>query len=323
MIEVEIYAAGLNYKDVVVSMGSVPGDESQLGYEAAGVVKDVSPSVSNFALGDRVAVWGKGCFANRIRTVPARTHRIPDHLSFEDAATLPVVYVTSLHALFDQGSLTRGKSVLIHSAAGGVGIASIQLAQYVGAQVFVTVGSLEKRQFLHTAFGLSDDQIFNSRNTDFADQVLAATQGRGVDVVLNSLTGDMLDESFRLLADGGTMVEIGKKDILERNNLSMTPFDRNISFRAVDLSAERAPDSLVERSLARLFELFDGGHIKPINPIHRFSWTEIPSAVRFLRPGTHIGKVVLSDGAGAKVQVPVSSTVCSLGLVHLVTEIAC
>jgi len=310
-LEVEIYAAGLNYKDVVVSMGYVPGDESQLGFEAAGVVKHVSPGVTDYAPGDRVMVWNKGCFANRVRTVPARVHRIPDTLSFEDAATLPVVYVTSLHALFDIGNLSGGKSVLIHSAAGGVGIAAVQLAQYVGAKVFTTVSSPEKRQFLQDTFGLSDDQIFNSRNTDFAEQILAATNGRGVDVVLNSLTGDMLEESFRILADGGIMVEIGKKDILDRNKLTMTPFDRNISFRAVDLSAERAPDALIQRSLAKLFELLEGGHIKPINPVHRFSWTEIPTAVRFLRPGTHIGKVVLSDGADAKIQVPVSS-LCSI-----------
>ncbi|KAF5844025.1 hypothetical protein GGP41_009349 [Bipolaris sorokiniana] len=304
-MEVEIYAAGLNYKDVVVSMGHVPGDESQLGFEAAGVVKQVSSSVANYAPGDRVMVWNKGCFANRVRTVPARVHRIPDSLSFEDAATLPVVYVTSLHALFDMSNLSAGKTVLIHSAAGGVGIAAVQLAQYVGARVFTTVSSPEKRQFLQDTFDLSNDQIFNSRNTDFADQILTATNGRGVDVVLNSLTGDMLEESFRILADGGIMVEIGKKDILDRNKLTMTPFDRNISFRAVDLSAERAPDALIERSLAKLFKLLEGGHIKPINPVHRFSWTEIPRAVRFLRPGTHIGKVVLSDGPDAKVQVPI------------------
>lgn len=323
-IEVEIYAAGLNYKDVVVSMGYVPGDESQLGFEAAGVVRNVCPTVSGYAPGDRVVVWSKGCFANRIRTVPARVHRIPDELSFEDAATLPVVYVTSLHALFDQGNLSRGKSILIHSAAGGVGIAAIQLAQYVGAEVFATVSSPEKRQFLHATFGLSDAQIFNSRNTDFADQILAMTRGRGVDVVLNSLTGDMLDESFRILADGGIMVELGKKDILDRNKLNMAPFDRNISFRAVDLSAERTPDSLIERSLARLFELLHGEHIKPVGPIHRFSWADIPSAIRFLRPGSHIGKVVISDGNDTSIEVPVSPFGPSLpqDFVELMTDIA-
>jgi NADPH:quinone reductase-like Zn-dependent oxidoreductase len=114
-------------------------------------------------------------------------------------------------------------------------------------QTFVTVGTAEKKQFLQERFGIPDNRIFNSRNVDFADQIMAATNGQGVDIVLNSLTGDMLDESFRILADGGTMIEIGKKDILDRNSLSMEPFDRNISFRSVDMSHERAPDHLVAR----------------------------------------------------------------------------
>ncbi|KAF2841765.1 PKSKA1 [Patellaria atrata CBS 101060] len=305
LLEVKVCAAGLNYKDVVVSMGTVPGDESQLGHEAAGVVTQISPGISDFKVGDRVVVFGKGCFANLIRTTPSRAYRIPDNVSFEEAATLAVVYLTSIYSLFDQGNLSAGKTVLIHSAAGGVGIAAIQLAQYAGADVFVTVGTPEKRHFLQSTFGLSDNRVFGSRNTDFGDQILAVTNGRGVDVVLNSLTGDMLDESFRILADGGIMVEIGKKDILERNSLSMRPFDRNISFRAVDLSPERTPDALVARLMSKLFKLLIGGHIKPIKPMHCFSWAEVPSAFRFLRPGTHIGKVVLSDDPDIKIQVPI------------------
>ncbi|GIZ44216.1 hypothetical protein CKM354_000742000 [Cercospora kikuchii] len=304
-IEVEVVSAGLNYKDVVVGMGIVPGDETQMGHEAAGVVTQVADDVSNFSVGDRVVVFGKGCFANRLHTTPDRAHRIPDDMSFEEAATLAVVYLTSMHSLFDLGGLSAGKKVLIHSAAGGVGIAAVQLAQHAGAEVFVTVGSTEKRAYLKSTFGLQDKQIFNSRNTDFGKAIMTATGGRGVDIILNSLTGDMLDESFRVLADGGIMVEIGKKDIIERNNLTMMPFDRNISFRAVDLSPERAPDALVARHLSKLFELIKAGRVKPINPIHRFSWTDIPAAIRFLRPGNHIGKVVLSDGADAKIDVPV------------------
>ncbi|KAF3490687.1 Lovastatin diketide synthase LovF 17 [Arthroderma uncinatum] len=305
-LEVEVYAAGLNYKDVVVTMGIVPGDETALGHEAAGVVTRVASGVSDFVPGDRVVLFGKGCFANRMRTTPARVHRIPANMSFEEAATLSVVYLTSMHSLFDLANLSAGKRLLIHSAAGGVGIAAIQLAKYVGADVFTTVGTPEKREFLRSTFGLSDDRIFNSRNTDFAAEILAATGGAGVDVVLNSLTGDMLDESFRILADGGIMVEIGKKDILDRGNLCMAPFDRNISFRAVDLSPERAPDALVARHLSKLFELINDGHVAPINPIHRFSWSDIPSAIRFLRSGKHMGKIVLSDGgADAKIHAPI------------------
>ncbi|KAK4120691.1 PKSKA1 [Parathielavia appendiculata] len=306
MVEIEVHAAGLNYKDVVVTMGIVPGDETALGHEAAGIVRRVGEGVTEYAVGDRVVVFGKGCFANRVRTTPARIHRIPDNMTFEEAATMSVVYLTSIYSLFDQGNLSAGKRVLIHSAAGGVGIAAIQLARYAGAEVFATVGTPEKREFLRSTFGLPDDRIFNSRNTDFGGKILAATEGKGVDVVLNSLTGDMLDESFRILSDGGIMVEIGKRDILDGNNLAMAPFDRNISFRAVDLSPERASDELVARLFSKLFALLEGGHIKPINPIHRFSWAEIPAAIRFLRAGKHTGKIVLSDGGlDAKVEVPV------------------
>ncbi|THC92577.1 hypothetical protein EYZ11_007940 [Aspergillus tanneri] len=309
-LEIEVYAAGLNYKDVVVTMGIVPGDETAMGHEAAGIVTRVTPGVAaagfNFEVGQRVVVFGKASFANRVQTTPGRVHRIPDSMTFEEAATLSVVYLTSSHSLFDLANLTAGQRVLIHSAAGGVGIAAIQLAQYVGAEIFVTVGTAEKREFIKSTFGLSDTHIFNSRNTDFGSQIMSATNGAGVDVVLNSLTGDMLDESFRILADGGIMVEIGKKDILDRNHLPMAPFDRNISFRAVDLSPERAPDALVARLLRRIFALINGGHIQPIRPIHRFSWTDIPSAIRFLRAGKHIGKIVLSDGEHPdKIEVPV------------------
>ncbi|KAI1083471.1 PKSKA1 [Whalleya microplaca] len=308
-LEVEIYAAGLNYKDVVITMGIVPGDETALGHEAAGVITKVTPgvAVSGFDLhiGQRVVVFSKGAFANRVQVSPSRVHRIPDSMSFEEAATLSVAYLTSIHSLFDVANLTEGKRILIHSAAGGVGIAAVQLAQYAGAEVFATVSTDDKREFIKSTFGLSDHRIFYSRNTDFAGQILTATNGEGVDVVLNSLAGDMLNESFRILADGGIMVEIGKKDILDRNSLPMAPFDRNISFRGVDMSPERVPNVLVARLMSQIFKLIDGQYIKPISPIHRFSWTDLPSAMRFIRAGNHMGKIVLSDDPHTNIQVPV------------------
>ncbi|KAI3321634.1 PKSKA1 [Xylariaceae sp. AK1471] len=304
-VEVEVYAAGLNYKDVVVTMGIVPGDERMLGGEAAGIITKVSPSVKGLEVGQRVVVFSRGCFANRVHTTPGRVHKIPDQMSFEEAATLSAVYLTSIYSLFDLASIGPGKRVLIHSAAGGIGIAAIQLCRYAGADIFVTVGTPEKKRFLQETFGIQDDRVFNSRNVDFASQIMAITDSQGVDIVLNSLTGDMLDESFRILADGGTMVEIGKKDILDRNSLAMEPFDRNISFRSVDMSHERAPDHLVSRLMTKLFELIDGGHIKPINPIHQFSFNDAPSAIRLLRAGKHIGKIVLSNGVNTQIRVSV------------------
>ncbi|KAF4769894.1 hypothetical protein HAV15_011851 [Penicillium sp. str.  len=280
-VEVEIFAAGMNYKDVVVTMGIVPGNDHTLGGEGAGIITRVSPEITSFAVGQRVVVFDKG-----------------------NAFTMSAVYLTSIYSLFDLGNVVQGQRVLIHSAAGGVGIAAIQLCQYAGAEIFATVGTSEKREFLKSTFGLSDDRIFNSRNTDFANQIFDATNGQGVDIILNSLTGDLLDESWRILADGGTMIEIGKKDILDRNSLAMEPFDRNISFRAVDMSHERAPDHLVSRLMSRLFQMIETGYVKPIAPIHQFSFADIPSAIRFLRAGKHIGKIVISDGAEAVVKVP-------------------
>lgn len=297
-------------------MGTAPGDETALGYEAAGVVTKVAAQgVSGLSVGDRVVVFDKGCFANRIRTRPARVHRIPDSLTFEEAATIPTAYITAIHSLLDQATLSVGKSVLIHSAAGGVGIAAIQIAQSVGAEVYATVSTPEKREFIKSTFGLADDRIFYSRNTEFGDQVLSATNGRGVDVVLNSLTGDLLDESFRILADGGVVVELGKRDVLNWNSLPMAAFDRNSSFRVVDISSEKAADSLVASLMSELFKLIEHGSIKPIAPIHRFGWNDISAALHFLRPGTHIGKAVLTQESEVKVPVsPPTRATAALGI---------
>lgn len=248
-VEVEIYAAGLNFKDIAVTMGIVPENEYLLGLEGAGIVRRVGDSDDDqqYKVGDRVAVMKNGTFANRIQVPVQRVHRIPDSLSFEDAATIPVVYLTSIYSLFNLGGLRKGQSVLIHSAAGGIGLACIQLAQWIGAEIFVTVGTEEKRNLLHDTFGIPSERMFSSRNTKFASSILEATAGKGIDVIINSLTGELLDESWRICADGGTMVEIGKKDIVERNYLSMEPFDRNCSFRAVDFSYKQITHELIAR----------------------------------------------------------------------------
>lgn len=226
-------------------MGIVPENEHLLGLEGAGIVRRVGKGAEKFKVGDRVAVLRNGTFANRIQVPIERTHILPDSLSFEDASTIPLVYLTSIYSLFNTANLKRGQSVLIHSAAGGVGIACIQLAQYVGAEIYVTVSTEEKRKFLEESFGIKPERMFSSRSTDFASEIMQATNGAGIDVIINSLIGELLDESWRICADGGCMVEIGKKDIVDRNHLSMEPFDRNCSFRAVDFSHKQITDTLI------------------------------------------------------------------------------
>lgn len=247
-IEVDVKAAGLNFKDVAVTMGIVPENEYLLGLEGSGIVRRLGKGAERFRVGDRVAILKNGTFANRIQCPVERAHKIPSDMSFKDAASIPLVYLTSMYSLFDIGGLSKGKSVLIHSAAGGVGLSSIQLAQWIGAKIYVTVGTEDKRQFLHENFKIPYERMFSSRTTGFASKIMAATDGRGIDVIINSLTGELLDESWRICADGGNMVEIGKKDIVDRNFLSMEPFDRNCSFRAVDFSySKQIKDSLIAR----------------------------------------------------------------------------
>jgi NADPH:quinone reductase-like Zn-dependent oxidoreductase len=226
-------------------MGIVPENEHLLGLEGAGVVRRVASDVTTYRPGDRVVVFEKGTFANRIQVTTERTHKLPDHLSYTDAATITGVYLTSLYSLFNLASLQKGNSVLIHSAAGGIGISAIKLAKYKQAEIYVTVGTEDKRRFLESEFGIPRSRMFSSRSTAFAKEILAATGGRGVDVILNSLTGELLDETWRICADGGTMVEIGKRDILDRKQLAMEPFDRNCSYRALDFSHQQISDALI------------------------------------------------------------------------------
>ncbi|RFU28992.1 hypothetical protein B7463_g7334, partial [Scytalidium lignicola] len=304
-VEVEIYAAGLNFKDVAVTMGIVPENEHLLGLEGAGIIRRIGKGVDSYKPGDRVVTFEKGTFANRIQATTERTHLLPDSMSYEEASTLPSVYLTSVYALLNMAKLRKGQSILIHSAAGGIGFASIQLAQYVGAEIYVTVGTEEKRKYLAENFGIPPERMFSSRTTAFGSEIMKVTQGKGIDVIFNSLTGELLDESWRICADGGIMVEIGKKDIVDRNSLSMEPFDRNCSFMALDFSHKQISDTLIASLLDRVFNLIEQGHLTPIRPIKIFPFEEIPAAFAFMRSGRHLGKIVLSNGEGAVVKVPV------------------
>ncbi|KAI6350763.1 hypothetical protein MCOR25_010409 [Pyricularia grisea] len=294
-VEVEVHASGLNYKDVAVTMGLVPADEYRLGEEAAGVVVRVASDVTTFKPGQRVVVFNRASLANRVRASTERVHAIPDDMSFEDAATLCVVYITAMYALFDLGGLRSGMRVLIHSATGGMGNAAIQLCRSVGGvEIFATVGSDAKKNFLVEEMHIPANHIFSSRTPEFADQIRLMTDGAGVDLVLNSLTGPLLESSWHLVAPNGTFVEIGKKDMLARHALPMEPFTRNVSYRALDTSPRFFSDSTIKIIIADLFRLLEKGAVKPISPRQTFSYSRVADAFRLLRQGSHIGKLVVS-----------------------------
>ena len=244
-IEIEIAAAGLNFKDIAICSGLIPGNQRLLGFEGSGVVRRSKSNL--YRAGQRVMFTKPGSFANTIVAETELVHPIPDSMSFEEAATLGAVYPVALYSLFDLANTRKGQRVLIHSAAGGLGIACIQLCQYIGAEIYATVGNEEKRRFLIEEFGINPSRISNSRSTLFAEELMNATHGEGVDVIINSLTGDLLEASWACIRDGGTMVELGKKDMLEKNYLPMEPFTRNVSYRSFDISHKSVPNSLLSR----------------------------------------------------------------------------
>ncbi|KAF2970301.1 hypothetical protein GQX73_g3288 [Xylaria multiplex] len=295
-LEVELFASGLNFKDVAVTMGIVPEDHHLLGLEGAGTIRRIGKNLNApFHIGERVLVFQKGTFANRVVTTTERTIHIPDWLSFEEAATLPSVYLTSIHSLFNLSDIKSGHRVLIHSATGGLGLASIQICRSVGAEVYVTVGQDSKKQFLAETFGIPTDHILHSRNTEFESRIMELTEGHGVDIILNSLTGDLLDASWRCIAEGGTMVELGKKDLIDRSTLAMEPFLRNASYRCFDLSHKQVTDEAIAVLMKRMIDMITAGVVKPIWPIKLFPYSDIPSALRFMRSANHIGKIIISN----------------------------
>lgn len=232
---VETYAAGLNFKDVLGALGIIDLPVEGLGHEAAGIIRATGPDVKDIQVGDRVMLLGFGSFASHITTTERCCGRIPNNLSFDDAATMPTVYATAIYSLFDVGGLSKGQSILIHSACGGVGIAAIQLARMVGADIHVTVGNDDKVQYLVDTFQIPRTRIYNSRNDSFVEGVMRETEGVGVDLVLNSLSGELLHATWRCVAEFGKLVEIGKRDLMEGGKLDMDVFLANRSYLCVDL----------------------------------------------------------------------------------------
>ncbi|KAL8983680.1 MAG: hypothetical protein Q9205_002158 [Flavoplaca limonia] len=292
-VEVEIKASGLNFVDLMVSMGQIT--EPALGAECSGVVSRVGPGVTKFKPGDRVMTWLLGTFGSFIRTPEPMIQPIPEGMSFEVAASIPAVYVTVYHGLVDAGRLRKGETILIHSAAGGVGQAAIMLAQHIGAEIFVTVSSQVKKDLVMDKYGIAEDHIFNSRDLSFVDGVMRMTGGKGIDVVLNSLAGEALRQSWLCLAWFGRFIELGKRDIVGNTGLDMAPFMKNISFCSVNiLGILRNSVSMAARVFADTMDLLRSGAVKPVDPISVMPFSKIEEAFRLMQSGRHMGKIVLT-----------------------------
>ncbi|KAI1499235.1 hypothetical protein F5X99DRAFT_390720 [Biscogniauxia marginata] len=291
-VEIEAKAWGLNFRDVYVALGRL--DDGALGGDCAGIVTRVGPScTSGLQLGDRVCMLVPGCMRTYPRALESCVLKIPNSLSFEAAASITAPGVTAYYSLLDVARLRKGQKILIHSAAGSTGQMAIWIAKTKGAEIFATVGFDEKKQFLMDRFGISEDHIFYSRNTTFAQGIMRVTKGYGVDVVLNSLSGDALRASWECVAPYGRFVEIGKADIMANSSLPMACFAKNVSFSAVDLvHLIESDEELTAALLKSTVGLLRQGVEHP-SPLHIYPVSKIEQAFRYLQSGKNIGRIVI------------------------------
>ncbi|TDT97690.1 polyene macrolide polyketide synthase [Streptomyces sp. 846.5] len=286
-IRVSVRAAGVNFRDVLNALGMYPGGAKDFGLEGAGVVTEVGPGVVGLAVGDRVMGMFPGAYGPAAVADARMMVRIPAGWSFAQAASVPLVFLTAYYALVDLGDVRPGERVLVHAAAGGVGMAAVQLARHLGAEVFGTAS--EGKWEALRGLGLDDAHIASSRDLDFEGAFGAATDGGGADVVLDSLAGEFVDASLRLLPRGGRFLEMGKTDVRDADVVAQE--HPGVAYRAFDL-LEAGPERTGEM-LAALVELFESGVIVP-SPVAVWDVRQAPEAFRYLSQARNIGKVVLS-----------------------------
>ncbi|MFF9352725.1 SDR family NAD(P)-dependent oxidoreductase [Streptomyces sp. NPDC014734] len=286
-VRVAVRAAGVNFRDVLNALGMYPGDAGLMGSEGAGVVLETGPGVTDLAPGDRVMGMLPGGFGPLVVVDRRMIAPMPGGWTFAEAASVPIVFMTAYYALRDLADLRGGESLLVHAAAGGVGMAAVQLARHWGVDVFATA-SPGKWGTLRS-LGLADDRIASSRDLAFEEKFREASDGRGVDVVLDSLAREFVDASLRLLPRGGRFVEMGKTDVrLPEEVAAACP---GVTYQAFDLT--EAGLDRIQEMLRELLELFDRGALTT-PPITAWDVRQAPDAFRYLSQARHIGKVVLT-----------------------------
>jgi acyl transferase domain-containing protein/acyl carrier protein len=285
-IEIAVEAHGVNFRDVLNSLGMLPGMSRQLGGECAGRVARAGAK-SGYAPGNKVFAFAPGSFKKYVTVRATNASRIPAGLTAAQAAALPIAYLTALYGLDRLARLCAGESVLIHSAAGGLGLAAVNVAKARGAQVYATAGSDEKLDWLRS---LGVRHVFSSRTPAFADELMRVTGGRGIDVVLNSLTGQLAEKTLGVVSHGGRFLEVGKRETLSTADVQrMRP---DVCHFAYDLGLEAERDSsLVPLLMAEMLGMLQAGSLTPL-PVTEF--TEPREAFRFMAQARHTGKIVVT-----------------------------
>nr|WP_265416024.1 SDR family NAD(P)-dependent oxidoreductase [Orrella marina] len=310
-VEIAVKATGLNFRDVMYTLGLLSDEAvengfagASIGLEFAGVVSRVGDEVTDYKSGDEVVGFGPHGFTNFAITTSSALALLPQGMSFESAATVPSTFFTAYYALIHQARLQPGESVLIHGAAGGVGLAAIQIALWQGAKVYATAGSAAKQDLLRL---LGIEHIYSSRHLDFADEILRDTNGQGVDVVLNSLSGEAINRNLQVLKPFGRFLELGKRDFYENSRIGLRPFRNNVSYFGIDADQlmKVRPD-LTSQLFRQVMNLFEEGVLYPL-PYEAHEAAHALDAFRQMQQARHIGKIVVTYNDGVPVPVKVST----------------
>ncbi len=297
-IQIRPLATGLNFRDVMYAMGMLSDEAVEhgfagatLGMELSGVVERVGKQVKNFRVGDEVISFAPASFSTRVITATTATAHKPKSWSHAQAATIPTTFFTVYYSLYHLARLQPNERILIHGAAGGVGLAAIQYAESIGAEIFATAGTDEKRTFVKM---MGADHVMDSRSMNFADQIMEITDGQGVDVILNSLSGEAIWRNLAILRPFGRFLELGKRDFYENSKIGLRPFRNNISYYGIDADQLLIERTVLANSLFKdMMKLFDEGILKPL-PFRVFPASQIVDAFRYMQQSRQIGKVVVS-----------------------------
>ncbi|KAG4025199.1 hypothetical protein MFRU_064g00360 [Monilinia fructicola] len=292
-VEVDVKSFGLNMKDFATLQGTY--NSEILGLEGAGIVRSIGPGVSNVAVGDRVNWAGLGNFRNIERYDSRFLQKLRPEETSDHMSSIMMPFLTAIYGLIHLAKLQPGESVLIHSATGGVGLAAIQIARMIGAEIFATVGTPEKKEFLKQEYGLQDDHVLSSKDASFAADIMRITDGRGVDVSLNSLVREQLRATWNCIGYHGRHIELGQTDILDQGILDMNPFKRGASFIAMDLVLvfQNKPD-LISKILGEVMQFYREGKIQLLPNLSVFPASEISQAFEAFGKKDRIGRVVVS-----------------------------
>jgi acyl transferase domain-containing protein len=287
-VEIAVAANGLNFKEVLYALGILKlPDSHQFGFglECAGTVSAVGQGVTDLKPGDEVMALAEASFGRYALALAGSVVRKPAGITFEEAATLPISYMTAYYALVKRGQLARGEKVLIHTATGGVGMAAIHIAKWIGAEIHATAGSMEKRDYLRS---IGIEHVYPSRTLEFAEGIRKAVGS--VDVVLNSLTGQAIEQGISLLAPHGRFLEMGVKDILENSQLGLSAFAQGASFTAINIGSHIPGYSDLFRDISGHVE---AGHFAPL-PFVSYPLEDTKQAFQYMAAAKHIGKIVIA-----------------------------